>query len=612
MENDIIEVTKTSISVRGNWVRQTTNEKPDFTNLKFSVKLSDKSTLKYPSWEDFYLVGGRYTTEFGDCWSYIEGVQPIVFYLDDCPDVKLTKSVKVQKTLSDIETVTPKIKFYSGDEILPNDFTYKVRFTDNSFDYPNPSEVTIEPNLIPKGIEGKFKCIFKYSYDGISVSKEYEIDVLKKLYSIKNIESDFGSTKFIIGGKESSEAWYSTPTEDPIFLTIRAVPKDKNHRFKCWLLSTGGLNIENPSYSETTLEIPVGFGQDFFVKSTWDKKVVDAYGNIFNIENSTLESVEIHSDKVEVPTSVNNIAAKVFNAFDIREVSLPDTLQTIGEGAFSDCVNLTHIDIPSSVNLMENSAFAGCTSLESVKFNQIKPFILGSKCFQNCSVLRELDFLALKDNFKDCIFGDGEHTDVWEGCRIRVVKLTKGNFFKDTIKISTKSAFTVRTPGSFKVTVHSKTDTVRARVIGTTADGGADKISKDLIRKNAYCRKFDRNNNEDTFLLNSYNYSQNYDLRESCGCYVVGEGNTDFDIEIKGMGNSQFNYPVYVEVYSKYRFTPNGSADRSFIYEGDIGEGFSNWNMMDYVNDILYPNIMKESGIRLIDLMLPIYNRRQF
>ena len=607
---EVLEVTKTSISIRGTWGRQKLGKEPDLSNLKFSVKCSDGSTLKYSNWEKFQEAGGDYFTRFGKVWPTNEGTHTITFYLTDAPSVKLEKSIKVERIPLSIETIFPKKVFHSGDSIAPVNFNFKVRYDDNSVKVPEESELTVEPQSISKTFIGELSCIFTYSEKDLSISKEYKINVEKKLYSIENKPSDFGNTRFILGGKEMKNLQYSISVDGPILIKIRAVSNDMNYKFMRWELSSDLLQVESDS-QETLLTIPENFGEDIWVKSIWDEKVLDSFGNIYTIEDGILESVELHSDEVVVPESVRSIAAKVFNDAEIKEISLPKTLQTIGVGAFSDCVNLTHIDIPSSVTLIDNSAFTGCFALESVKFNQTKPFTLGSRCFKDCTSLKELDFFALKDNFKNCVFGDGTYKDVWAGCKLRTIKLTKGNFMTDSVNVSADSSITIRTPGFFKVHVTSKTDTVRARVIGTTEDGSASGISQDLTKRNAYCRTFDKKNNEGEFLLNSYDYNQDYDLRESCGCYVVGEGNTHFDVEIYGMGSSQFRYDLYVNAYSNNRFTSNGSS-HNFYNIGSIGKGFNNWNMMDYVNDLLYPNITTEDGIRLIDLMLPIYNRRQF
>lgn len=613
MEEEVIEVTKVSLSMRGTWVRQTTGEKPDFTGLKFYVKLSDKSSIKYADWESFEADGGRYIVNGGTLWGYSEGMQPIVFYLSDRPDIRLSKSINIQKKVKEIETITPKRSFESGDSIFPEDFIYKVRFTDNSVLNPGSTGISLNVTDIPKGFTGKFKCIFIYEYDGISVFKEQEIDVNRKVYSLESVSSGLGSSRFIIGGREVNEAYYSCSLEDPVIVNIRAVPFSSNHRFKKWTLiapDSPSIRISDEFSPEAVLEIPVGYGDDIKVYSIWDSAITDTYGNTYEVNGNRLTSASLICRKAVIPSSVEVICSKVFFKSDIEEVIFPERLTDIDFSAFEGCTNLTHIEIPSKVEFIGNLAFKGCTSLKSVKFNQSKPFTLGRECFKDCSSLTSLDFLNLKGNFIKCVFGDDYGTDVWSGCKIRVVKITKDNFMSDAVKVSSDSPLTVRAPGLIKVTASSRKDMVRARVIGTTSDGTASGISLDVTRNNAITKQLSKTEDSIQFSLNSYDHGKTYDMRESCGCYLVGEGNTHFDVEAYGLGSSLFSYELYVGVYAQYRFTPVGSD--TFFHEGEIGEGFTNWHMMDYVNDVLYPNMRTEDGIPLINLMIPLYNRRIF
>lgn len=50
----------------------------------------------------------------------------------------------------------------------------------------------------------------------------------------------------------------------------------------------------------------------------------------------------------------------------LANVTLPDTMETIGTAAFKHCYGLPEIVIPDSVTIIEEEAFSGCTSLQEI------------------------------------------------------------------------------------------------------------------------------------------------------------------------------------------------------------------------------------------------------
>lgn len=87
---------------------------------------------------------------------------------------------------------------------------------------------------------------------------------------------------------------------------------------------------------------------------------------------------------VTIPESVTSIGKSAFEGTAIRsplynskifahmphnyrgEYTIPDGIQTIAGGAFSDCKGLTSVTIPNSVTAIETSAFAYCNALNSI------------------------------------------------------------------------------------------------------------------------------------------------------------------------------------------------------------------------------------------------------
>ena len=88
-------------------------------------------------------------------------------------------------------------------------------------------------------------------------------------------------------------------------------------------------------------------------------------------------------------TSVNNLSATFQEATVIEDVTLPDTLTTIGVNTFRSCTSLTSITIPSSVTSIGNGAFYSCSSLASIKLSDTLTTI-GVNAFRSCTSLTSI------------------------------------------------------------------------------------------------------------------------------------------------------------------------------------------------------------------------------
>ena len=77
------------------------------------------------------------------------------------------------------------------------------------------------------------------------------------------------------------------------------------------------------------------------------------------------------------------------NDSDITHITLPDSVTSIGYGAFSRCSSLKSIHIPDSVTSIGYWAFYKCISLESIDIPDNVTSI-GYSAFGSCSSLKEV------------------------------------------------------------------------------------------------------------------------------------------------------------------------------------------------------------------------------
>jgi hypothetical protein len=84
---------------------------------------------------------------------------------------------------------------------------------------------------------------------------------------------------------------------------------------------------------------------------------------------------------IVIPPGVTNIGPAAFSqCSSLASVNIPNGVQNIGFSAFFECSSLTNITIPSGVTSIGESAFAGCSILRSVYFRGDAPG-LGNEVF---------------------------------------------------------------------------------------------------------------------------------------------------------------------------------------------------------------------------------------
>ena len=91
-----------------------------------------------------------------------------------------------------------------------------------------------------------------------------------------------------------------------------------------------------------------------------------------------------------IPDSVTSIGNWAFSGCSsFTSITIPDSVTTIGEFAFSNCSSLTSITIPNSVTSIEYCAFAWCSSLTSITIGNGVTSI-GESAFNGCSSLTSI------------------------------------------------------------------------------------------------------------------------------------------------------------------------------------------------------------------------------
>ncbi len=111
----------------------------------------------------------------------------------------------------------------------------------------------------------------------------------------------------------------------------------------------------------------------------------------------------IFLEEVVIPESYNGKPVTVImdegfkSATNLKKITIPNTVTTLGEYAFYGCSSLTSITIPNGVTSIGNYAFYGCTSLTSITIPSSVTTI-GNRAFSDCTALTEIKFNATAMN----------------------------------------------------------------------------------------------------------------------------------------------------------------------------------------------------------------------
>lgn len=149
-----------------------------------------------------------------------------------------------------------------------------------------------------------------------------------------------------------------------------------------------------------------------------DKKVIDEW-----------KKPSLLPDKLVIESGITSIADRAFAHYEeddshstlydkplafgeLREVVLPDTLETIGEGAFEDCDKLKTINLPKSLKHINQRAFSNCVKLDNVTIPGRVDYI-SDDAFKNC----KLNYLNIENGVR--IIGEG----AFSGCELKSIKL---------------------------------------------------------------------------------------------------------------------------------------------------------------------------------------------
>lgn len=150
-------------------------------------------------------------------------------------------------------------------------------------------------------------------------------------------------------------------------------------------------------YAFGSLSTPINVSSVFIpatVLSIGDSAFIycDALTTVTFAENSQLKSIE---------RAAFWGSEQVYPRF--KEIKIPDSVETIGNGAFYDCRDLERITLPSALQTLSTVTFYNCTALSEVTFPASLKTI-ESSAFSGCRNLSEVELPASLTTIESSVF----------------------------------------------------------------------------------------------------------------------------------------------------------------------------------------------------------------
>jgi hypothetical protein len=169
--------------------------------------------------------------------------------------------------------------------------------------------------------------------------------------------------------------------------------------------SGGGYNYTVNSYTTNTITIVTytGPGGVVNIPNTINGLLVTGIGN----GESTVFGYSSSITNITIPGSVTSIGDGAFSGCSMTNLTIPASVTSIGQSAFYDCTSLISVTSLGSVTSIGDSAFLECTSLTSITIPG-SVTIMGGGVFQQCYSLTSVTIsngvttLGDGDAFEQC------------------------------------------------------------------------------------------------------------------------------------------------------------------------------------------------------------------
>lgn len=114
--------------------------------------------------------------------------------------------------------------------------------------------------------------------------------------------------------------------------------------------------------------------------------------------------------EINLPESLRYIKTSAFKGSGLKQITVPGTVEKIGDDSFSDCKHLEKVIVNDGVCRIGMGAFSNCSSLKAVFLPKTTDYI-DEYAFANCSSLIQIDISNIKTIYDEAFSQCGNITE---------------------------------------------------------------------------------------------------------------------------------------------------------------------------------------------------------
>ena len=124
-------------------------------------------------------------------------------------------------------------------------------------------------------------------------------------------------------------------------------------------------------------------------------------GVIYTSDKTTLVAFPNATGSITIEDTVTNINDHAFYSTNISSITIPSTVDSMGEGIFRFCSNLKSVEILGNITMIPNETFYGCEKLESITIPASVTEFIGWGAFYDCTSLTSITYSGTEEMWNE-------------------------------------------------------------------------------------------------------------------------------------------------------------------------------------------------------------------